>query len=57
MGIKREMRGKPENKRPDTDTVRYEIATIRHNSFFVGQFVREHKEVYEHDYVAIGVLN
>ena len=25
---------KHENKRPDTDTVQYEMATVRHNSFF-----------------------
>ena len=47
---------KPENKRPYTATVRYEMATVRHNSFFLGQFGMQHKAAYERDYLAIGVL-
>ena len=45
---------KSENKRPDTDTARYEMATVRHNSFFKGLFVQQHKAAYERDYLAIG---
>ena len=47
---------KHENKWPDTDTVQYEMATVRHNSSFLGQFVRQHKAACECDYLAIGVL-
>ena len=47
---------KPENKLPDTDTVRYEMATVWHNSFFLGQFVRLHKAAYERDYLVIWQL-
>ena len=41
---------KPENKRPYTATVRYEM------EFFLGQFGMQHKAAYERDYLAIGVL-
>lgn len=47
---------KPENKRPDTGTVWYEMATVRHNCFFFVQLVRQHKAAYEHDYLAIDLL-
>jgi hypothetical protein len=34
--------GKPENKRPVKDIVRYEKVIVWHNWFFAGQFVRQH---------------